>query len=92
MMLDPGGRAWLVLPVSVCWGGCGRLGSSGGGWLAHCWVLKHQGRMLSCRAGRAALWGCAGWAGWGVWVCVSGWSSLCLLVRFVLVGVGGVVV
>ena len=46
MMLDLGGRAWLVLPVSVCWGGCGRLGSSGGGWLAHCWVLKHQGQML----------------------------------------------
>ena len=84
MMLDPW---WSGLASTTCHGsvlGFARGGVVGverwvrlvGGWLAHCWVLKHQGQFRVRRLSG------------GCWVCVSGCPSFALLSRW---GGGGLV-
>jgi len=43
--LDPLGLVWMHVSVCRCWG-VERWLVVVGRWLAHCWVLKHQGQML----------------------------------------------
>ena len=66
-----------------------------GGWLAHCWVLKHQGCV--CSELVAVVWSPTGsglwwWVVGGSVLVVSGGPSFVLRRRVLVWGVGGVVV